>query len=53
MSNSRVIAPAWRRELHGVCVIARKNAMLYYFRPPIIIHGMLLPAFFFPQQPLK
>ena len=47
MSNSRVIAPAWRRELHGVCVIARKNAMLYYFRPPIIIHGMLLPAFFF------
>lgn len=47
MSNPRIIAPAWRRELHGVYVIAKKNAMLYYFRPPIIIHGMLLPVFFF------
>lgn len=47
MSKLCVTAPAWRRELHGVYVIARKNAMLYYFRPPIIIHGMLLPAFFF------
>jgi len=47
MSNPPTIVPAWRRELHGVYVIAKKNAMLYYFRPPIIIHGMLLPVFFF------
>jgi len=47
MGEPNVIAPAWRRELHGVYVIAKKNARLYYFRPPIIIHGMLLPAFLF------
>ena len=47
MGEPRIIAPVWRRELHGIYVIAKKNAMLYYFRPPILIHGMLLPAFFF------
>jgi len=47
MGESHVAAAAWRRELHGVYVIAKKNAMLYYFRPPVLIHGMLLPVFFF------
>lgn len=37
----------WRRELRGIYVIAKKDAMLYYFRSPVLIHGVLFPAFFF------
>ncbi len=47
MVRERAVTPFWRRELRSVYVIAKKNAALYYFRPPILIHGMLLPAFFF------
>ena len=39
--------PAWRRELHGVYVIAKKDAMIYYLKPPVFIFGVLLPIFFF------
>lgn len=47
MSSGRSAVPPWRRQLHGVYVIAKKDAVLYYFQPPVLIHGMLLPAFFF------
>ncbi len=37
----------WRRELRGVYVIAKKDAMIYYLKPPVFIFGVLFPIFFF------
>ena len=37
----------WKRQLHGAYVIARKNALLYYLKPPVLIFGVLFPVFFF------
>jgi ABC-2 type transport system permease protein len=37
----------WRRQAHGVLVIARKNALLYYLKPPVLIFGVLFPVFFY------
>jgi len=39
--------PAWRRELHGIYVVAKKDAMIYYLKPPVLIFGVLFPVFFF------
>lgn len=39
--------PAWRRELHGIYVIAKKNAVVYYLTPQVAIFGVLFPVFFF------
>jgi len=41
------IAQTWRREIHGALVIAKKNALLYYLKPPVLIFGVLFPVFFF------
>ncbi len=40
-------AHTWRRQAHGVYVIAKKNALLYYLKPPVLIFGVLFPVFFF------
>jgi ABC-2 type transport system permease protein len=37
----------WRRQAHGAFVIAKKNALLYYLKPPVLIFGVLFPVFFF------
>ena len=37
----------WRRQAHGALVIAKKNALLYYLKPPVLIFGVLFPVFFF------
>jgi len=37
----------WRRQIHGSLVIFKKNALLYYLKPPVLIFGVLFPAFFF------
>ena len=41
------IAQTWRREARGALVIAKKNALLYYLKPPVVIFGVLFPVFFF------
>jgi len=41
------MAQTWRREARGVLVIAKKNALLYYLKPPVLIFGVLFPVFFF------
>ena len=38
---------AWRRQARGAFVIAKKNALLYYLKPPVLIFGVLFPVFFF------
>ncbi len=37
----------WRRQLQGSLVILKKNARLYYLKPPVLIFGVLFPVFFF------
>jgi len=41
------MAQAWRREARGALVIVKKNALLYYLKPPVLIFGVLFPVFFF------
>ena len=36
-----------RRQLHGSLVILKKNVLLYYLKPPVLIFGVLFPVFFF------
>ncbi len=35
------------RQLHGSLVILKKNVLLYYLKPPVLIFGVLFPVFFF------
>jgi len=36
-----------RRQMSGSIVILKKNARLYYLKPPVLIFGVLFPVFFF------
>ena len=47
MTVQRKTAQAWRWQLHGSLVILKKNARLYYLKPPVLIFGVLFPVFFF------
>ena len=38
---------SWHRQLHGSIIILKKNARLYYLKPPVLIFGVLFPVFFF------
>jgi len=38
---------SWRFQLHGALVILKKNIVLYYLKPPVLIFGVLFPVFFF------
>jgi ABC-2 type transport system permease protein len=40
-------ARTWRRGARGALVVAKKNALLYYLKPPVLIFGVLFPVFFF------
>ncbi|MBS3735205.1 MAG: ABC transporter permease [Phycisphaerae bacterium] len=41
------LAQTWQRQAQGALVIVKKNAMLYYLKPPVLIFGVLFPVFFF------
>jgi len=41
------LAHTWRRQVHGTLVVVKKNALLYYLKPPVLIFGVLFPVFFF------
>ena len=47
MTNHTETVNTWQRQTHGALVIVKKNAMLYYLRPPVLIFGVLFPVFFF------
>ncbi len=40
-------AQTWRRQFHRALVMVKKNARLYYLKPPVLIFGILFPVFFF------
>ena len=37
----------WSWQMRGSLVILKKNALLYYLKPPVLIFGILFPVFFF------
>ncbi|MEA1978046.1 MAG: ABC transporter permease [Chloroflexota bacterium] len=47
MTVQRETAQTLRRQLYGSLVILKKNARLYYLKPPVLIFGVLFPVFFF------
>jgi len=40
-------ADTFRRQALAATVIVKKNALLYYLKPPVLIFGVLFPVFFF------
>mgnify|MGYP006279345127 CR=1 FL=1 len=40
-------ASTWQRQVRGAWTVAKKNALLYYLKPPVLIFGVLFPVFFF------
>lgn len=47
MTGQRETVQRWPHQLHGSLVILKKNARLYYLKPPVLIFGVLFPVFFF------
>ena len=47
MTAPAELAQTWQRQAHGALVIVKKNALLYYLKPPVLIFGVLFPVFFF------
>jgi ABC-2 type transport system permease protein len=47
MTAKREKVQVWQRQLHGSLVILKKNVLLYYLKPPVLIFGVLFPVFFF------
>ena len=37
----------WRQQVHAALVIAKKDAMIYYLKPPVFTFGLIFPIFFF------
>ena len=37
----------WRWQVHGALIITKKNVLLYYLKPPVLIFGILFPLFFY------
>ena len=44
MTVQRETVQTCRCQLHGSLVILKKNARLYYLKPPVLIFGILFPA---------
>jgi ABC-2 type transport system permease protein len=40
-------AMLWRSQLRAVLVVARKDARIYYVKPPVVTFGLVFPLFFF------
>ncbi|MCP3953941.1 MAG: DUF3445 domain-containing protein, partial [Desulfobacterales bacterium] len=47
MTAYRGKVQTWCRQWQGSLVILKKNARLYYLKPPVLIFGVLFPVFFF------
>jgi len=47
MTVCRGKVQTWCRQWQGSLVILKKNARLYYLKPPVLIFGVLFPVFFF------
>lgn len=37
----------WKNQIRAALVITKKDMMIYYFKPPVLIFGVIFPVFFF------
>jgi len=37
----------WRYQAKAALVVAKKDVLIYYFKPPVVIFGLVFPLFFF------
>ena len=37
----------WRQQAHAALIVAKKDMMIYYLQPPVLIFGVIFPVFFF------
>jgi len=47
VSRDRHPSGVWARQAHLVVVVAKKDAMIYYLKAPVITFGLIFPVFFF------
>lgn len=47
MNNRNEHIAVWRNQVHAALVVAKKDMMIYYFKAPVLIFGVILPVFFF------
>jgi len=47
MSDSDKHGNFWRLQFHAALVVARKDVMIYYFKAPVLIFGVIFPFFIF------
>ncbi len=47
MSRDRLLSVVWARQARLALVVAKKDAMIYYLKAPVITFGLIFPIFFF------
>ncbi|KPJ54039.1 ABC transporter [candidate division TA06 bacterium DG_24] len=47
MSTAESGSALLSQQARGAVTVAKKNALIYYFKPPVLIFGVLFPVFFF------
>jgi ABC-2 type transport system permease protein len=47
VSPARQASTVWARQARLALVVARKDAMIYYLKAPVITFGLIFPVFFF------
>ena len=47
MSTCAEHGSRWRRQVRVALVVAKKDVLIYYLKPPVIVFGIVLPVFLF------
>ena len=47
MSDRALAADAFFWQVRAALVVAKKNMMIYYLKPPVITFGVIFPVFFY------
>jgi len=47
MTEAQETVQQLHRQCQGALIIVKKNALLYYLKPPVLIFGVMFPIFFF------
>lgn len=47
MNGSHKHGSLFHQQLHVALVLAKKDVMIYYLKPPVLIYGLIFPIFFF------
>ena len=47
MTSRHAALEVWRSQVRAALVVARKDVLIYYFKPPVVTFGLVFPLFFF------